>query len=117
MDEMTVETTGDVVIITLTDSYLDSNNSDAFKLEMKPILKENSKMVFDISKVDFIDSTGIGTILSCLRELTTKGGDLKLYGMTKPVRVLYDLVHLDRMIDILDNREEAVKAFSIDKKT
>ena len=50
-------------------------------------------------------------MLSCLRQVSAKGGDLKLCGMSTQVRGLFELVRMHRIFDILGTREEAVRAF------
>jgi anti-sigma B factor antagonist len=61
--------------------------------------------------VQFVDSAGIGAIISCLKTLSANGGDLKLCNVAKPVRGLFELVRLHRLLDILNTKEEAVRAF------
>ena len=68
------------------------------------------KLVFDRSALQFVDSSGLGAILSSLRQLNSTGGDLKLCGMTMPVRTLVELVWMHRIFDIHNTREEAVNA-------
>ena len=58
------------------------------------------KVVFDLRELRFVDSSGLGAILSCLRQLNGKGGELKLCGMTKPVRALFELVRMHKIFDI-----------------
>ena len=76
------------------------------------MLEANTKLVFDLSRLRFVDSSGLGAFLSCLRHVNAKGGDLKLCGMSKPVRAVFELVRLHRIFDILGTREEAVRAFT-----
>ena len=78
---------------------------------MAPVLESNRHVVFDLSNVEFVDSSGLGSILSCLRLLNASGGDLKLCHMRKPVRVLFELVRMHRVFDIAETLDDAVKAF------
>jgi len=68
--------------------------------------------VLDLSRLRFVDSSGLGALLSCLRQLTGRGGDLRLSGMSKPVRALFELVRMHRIFDIYPTKEEAIKAFT-----
>jgi anti-sigma B factor antagonist len=79
--------------------------------DMAPILEANTKMVVDLSRMRFIDSPGMGAMLSCLRQMSSKGGDLKLCGMSKQVRGAFELVRMHRIFDIFGTRDEAVRAF------
>ena len=90
---------------------LDASNAGEFKRDIAPVLQASTKLVLDLSRLRFVDSSGLGAMLSCLRQLTAKSGDLKLCGMSKQVRALFELVRMHRIFDIYATKEEAVKAF------
>jgi anti-sigma B factor antagonist len=112
-DEMNllVEQFGNVAVATLTSEQLDASNAADFKREMEPVLRDFTHVVLDLGRVQFVDSRGCGMILSCLKNLTERKGDLKICNVTRPVRTVFDLVRLHRICDILDNKEQAVAAF------
>jgi anti-sigma B factor antagonist len=101
-----------VVVVEIPGPSLDASNAKDFKNEVSPFLANESKVVFDMQHLGFVDSSGLGSILSCLRQLNASGGDLKLCGMTKPVRALFELVRMHRIFDIYDTREQAIAAFT-----
>jgi len=68
--QLTVENSGDIVLVTVHGDHLDASASDEFKR------------------------------------------DLKLCGVTKPVRASFEIARMHRIIDILDTREEALAAFA-----
>ncbi len=107
-----VQKSGDIAIITLPGDKLDAANVAEFKRDITSILQAHSKVVFDMSQLKFIDSSGLGAILSCLRQLNAGGGDLKLYGLSKSVRALFELVRMHRIFDICGTREDAISAFA-----
>lgn len=109
--EFLIEKTGDVAVAVVPMEELAAENAADFKRGIAPALQANNKLVLDLSAVHFVDSSGLGAILSCLRQLTAKGGDLKLCGMSRPVRSLFELVRMEKIIDIFGSREEAVRAF------
>ena len=90
---------------------LDASNAGEFKRDIAPLLEANAKLVLDLSRLRFVDSSGLGAFISCLRKLNAKGGDLKLCGMSKQVRAVFELVRMHRVFDILGTREDAVRAF------
>jgi anti-sigma B factor antagonist len=110
--ETNVDTVNDVTVLTIHGEALDASNAKEFKQAATPLVEGSKKLVFDLSRLQFVDSSGLGAILSCLRQLNACGGDLKLCGMTKPVRALFELVRMHRIFDILNTREEAIRAFS-----
>ncbi len=109
--EITVEKADDVAIAVLPLEELDASNVDEFKREIAPLLQSSDKLVIDLARLRFVDSSGLGALLSCLRQLSAKGGDLKLSGMSKQVRAVFELVRLHRLFDIFATTEEAVRAF------
>jgi anti-anti-sigma factor len=54
----------------------------------------------DLNRLRFTDSSGLGAFTSCLRELNTKGGDVKPCGMSKQIRAVFELVRMHRIFDI-----------------
>jgi anti-sigma B factor antagonist len=109
--ELAVEKVGDVAVVEIPVDELDASNTGELKHDIAPVLEANAKLVIDLSRLRFVDSSGLGAILSCLRQLTSKGGDLKLSGMQKQVRAVFELVRMHRIFDIYGTREEAVRAF------
>jgi anti-sigma B factor antagonist len=109
--QMTVETVGDVAVAAVPVDELDASNAEEFKRDIAPLLEAHAKLVLDMSRLRFVDSSGLGAFISCLRKLNAKGGDLKLFGMSKQVRAVFELVRMHRIFDILGTREDAVRAF------
>ncbi len=109
--QMAVEKVGDVAVAAVPVEDLDASNAGEFKRDIAPVVDANAKLVLDLSRLRFVDSSGLGAFISCLRKLNAKGGDLKLCGMSKPVRAVFELVRMHRVFDIYAAREEAVRAF------
>jgi len=110
--DVLVERKGTLAVVKLLGRALDAGNAPAFKERMGPVIEENSRVLVDVSSLEFMDSSGMGVMLSCLRKLTGKGGDMKLCGMTPPVRALFELVRMHRIIEVYNTREEAEAAFA-----
>lgn len=109
--ELAIEKKGEVTLVTIPGEVLDASNVNEFKADIAEAIGGQAKVVFDLSQLQFVDSSGLGAILSCLRKLNAEGGDLKLSGTTKPVRVLFELVRMHRIFDIFNTPEEAIQAF------
>ena len=109
--EIAVDKIDSVAVATVPVDELDASNAEEFKRDMAPVLQTNTRLVLDLSRLRFVDSSGLGAMLSCLRQLSAKSGDLKLCGMSKQVRGLFELVRMHRIFDICGTKEEAVHAF------
>ena len=102
---------GDVTVAMVPMEELDASNAAEFKSDVAPLLEATTKLVLDLSRLRFVDSSGLGAFISCLRKLDAKGGDVKLCGMSKQVRAVFELVRMHRIFDICATREEAVRMF------
>jgi anti-sigma B factor antagonist len=109
--EIAVDKVQDVAVAAIPVDELDASNAVEFKRDIAPVLQANSRLVLDLSRLRFVDSSGLGAMLSCLRQLSAKSGDLKLCGMSKQVRALFELVRMHRIFDIYSTKEDAVRAF------
>ena len=109
--ELSVEKVEHVAVVKMPGRSLEASNVAEFKRSIAPILERNTSVVLDIQDLGFVDSSGLGALLSCLRRLNAAGGDLKIAGMRKPVVALFELVRMHRICEVFDTVEEAVKAF------
>src|ERR1700693_2645997 len=113
--EPVVEMVGDVTLVAVNVEEIDAGKADALRRAIAPVLKDCRKLVLDLDRVQFVDSRGCGVILSCLKHLSTAGGDLKLCRATEQVRMVFELIRMDRICGIFNTREEAVEAFQDSK--
>jgi anti-sigma B factor antagonist len=111
--DIAVDTIGDVVVVHLLVEELDASNVDEFKRSMTSVLETNTKLVFDLHRLRFTDSSGLGAFLSCLRHVNARGGDMKLCGLSPQVRTVFELVRLHRIFDIYSTPEDAIRAFAL----
>jgi anti-sigma B factor antagonist len=100
-----------VAVVLIVAENLDASNTRAFKQRITPILESETQVALDCSKLQFVDSSGIGAILACLRRINARGGDVRLFGITRPVRALFELVRMHRIFEIFNSRDEAVRSF------
>jgi anti-sigma B factor antagonist len=102
---------GDITVAAMPMAELDASNSEEFKLDMVPLLDSTTKLALDLSRLRFVDSSGLGALISCLRKFNAKGGNLKLFGMSRQVRAVFELVRMHRIFEICETNEQAVAAF------
>lgn len=102
---------GDVITVQI-DDRLEADTVQEFRDAMSQLASEGKiKIVLDLGKVSFIDSSGLGGIVSILRQFRQNDGDIKLARITDSIRPLIEIVRLHRVFDIYDSAEEAVKSF------
>jgi anti-sigma B factor antagonist len=67
-----------------------------------------TKLVLDLEGVDFLDSTGLGVIVSALKRARTSGGDLRLVCTQARIRRLFEITGLDKAVPLLPSLDAAV---------
>jgi anti-sigma B factor antagonist len=102
---------GEVVVVSVPVANLDFENVAGFKRALEPALEGVQTMVLDMQRVQFIDSLGLGAILSALRKVAGKGGDLRLSGVTPPVAAVMRLVRMDQIVESFATESEAIDSF------
>ncbi len=109
--ELKIEKRGDVTVIGLPCIGLDAGNAVEFKKDVAPLLQDSHKVILDLSSVVFMDSAGLGAILSVLKKVSSDKGELKLSGMGKEIRALFELVRMHRILDVYNDTDQAVRSF------
>ena len=75
--------------------------TEEVKSELKPILsQEGNKMIFDFKNIEFIDSSGIGCIISLVKTAKSNHSEIKLCNISSEVMDVLELLHLPMILDI-----------------
>jgi len=70
----------------------------------------STRLVLDLEAVDFLDSTGLGTIVSALKRARTHGGDLRLVCTEARIRRLFEITGLDKAVPLHASIDDAIAA-------
>jgi len=103
---------GKLAVISFDMDHVDSSNSRVFKSMMQAYITAEAKFMFNMGALKFIDSSGLGAFLSILRDLHKVRGDMVMYNPTVSVKMLFDLVRLDKVIQVFDDRTQAEQALA-----
>ena len=110
------EITRGILIITCVDSRLDAAVAQPFfKMIKNHIDKGHKHLVIDLSNVKFVDSTGLGALVRCLKELGSQG-QLVLYGVGELVRSLLLMTKMDNIFAQAKGKTEAIELLLFNKK-
>ncbi len=66
------------------------------------------KIVVDLEKVSYIDSSGLATLVEMLKKTKSQGGSLGLAGMSDKVKSLFEITKLDKLFLIFQNQQDAI---------
>lgn len=92
---------------------LDAKVAPHFKQKISELIEKyhTHNIILNLEHLHFIDSSGLGSLLSLLRSVNTQGGDLKLAAATKQVRTVLELVCMHKIFEIYNSTQEAMKSF------
>jgi anti-sigma B factor antagonist len=105
-----VQEVSGTIVVQIAGTTLDAHTSKDVRREIGAQLEVNKHVVLDLSQLTFVDSSGLGVLLACLRQVTASGGDLKLCGLTPQVRSVFQLTRMHNVFSIHNTRDEAVRA-------
>ena len=100
----------ELVVIELDVSNLDASNIAVFRTAVQPVIEKFAHVVFDMTGVQFVDSSGLGALIACQRVLKGRHGALRLASMGASVRALFELTRMHRVFQIYGTRNDAVEA-------
>ncbi len=100
----------DVTVFKLLEKSFDASIAGLVKAELTVLLStdEIQKLVFDLSEIEYCDSSGLSAILLSFRVLQTKDGFIRLAAPQKSVRTLIEISQLDRVLPIKETVQEAI---------
>lgn len=102
---------GEVAIIDLQ-GRLDLTSANQLKDASRQYFqKDNCKLILNMDKVDFINSSGLGALVSILKEVRNHKGELKISNMAEYVREIFDITQLSSIFDICEDESHAIKSF------
>ncbi len=103
---------GDVAVVTFKGNLMGEPDTEHIRDKIYGLLKEDvKKIVFDLSGVRWMSSTGLGTMIAALTSVKTKGGDLRLANVTEKVESLFVITQLVKVFKTYDTVERAVESF------
>lgn len=100
-----------VLVVEISENRLNAKVAVEFKLHLLQAIDTGSfNIVLDLTEVNFIDSSGLGAIVSGLKELGRRG-DIYICGLHDSVQQMFSLTRLDKVFKIFPTRSEAIQAF------
>ena len=105
-----VEKHGGKIVLSLKEERIDAHNSGELKDLFLKVLEEEAgrDLVIDLDQVQFIDSSGLGALLSGLKNAELRSSGFILAGLQPRVRSMFELTRLHRVFDIYPKLEEAL---------
>jgi len=104
---------GDVSVIDVAGRITLGEGSSALRDSIREMVgKGQKKILLNLGDVSYIDSSGIGELVSAFTTVTNQGGQLKLLNLTKRVKDLLQITKLYTVFDVHDDEASAVRFFA-----
>ena len=100
------------IVVVGVDGQLIVGNRQELKQKVLDALDGGArKFVVDFAKTGYIDSSGLGVLVSLSKKIREQGGELCLAGLNEDLQTLFELTKLDTLFAITRTAEEALAAF------
>ena len=104
---------GDVTILDLDGKVTIGEGSVALRSTIRRVLGEGkSKLLLNLGRVGYIDSSGIGELVSSFTAVNKEGGTLKLLNLTEKIQDLLAITKLLTVFDVYEDEGEALASFN-----
>ena len=108
-----IEERGRAVLLVVQEERLDAHNSGELKAQMVRLFEEGkNNLIIDLQGVKFVDSSGLGAMVSGFKNASSRNGSLKLSGLQLQVKSMFELTRLHRVFEIFPDVDEALASFT-----
>lgn len=104
--------TGDVQLMKISGRLTASENLGVLT-EMQARLDQSNKLVIDCSELEYVDSSGLGVLLTGLKKALKSQGDIRLVQPQPKVKIMFQVTRADKVFKIFPTAEEAMESFAV----
>ena len=92
---------------------IDINTAPDVKKAFEKLLsKRTPKIVINLAKVTYVDSSGLATLVEILKKMKSYGGRMRLTNMSQKIKSLFEITKLEKLFEIMADEAEAISTFS-----
>lgn len=103
---------GSVTVLDLSGKVTLGEDSTLLKDKLQSLLHQGRKnLVLNLAEVSYVDSAGLGALVSAYTTVTREGGSLKLVNVTKRLQDLLSITKLLTVFETFDSEDEALRSF------
>ena len=102
---------GDVTVVDVDGQLIVGNRQELKEKVLDELEKGERKFVIDFTNTGYIDSSGLGVLVSLSKKIREQGGELRLASLNEDLRTLFELTKLDTLFRIGESQEEVLQEF------
>ena len=104
----------DIDVFAMSGRLTMGSDSQAVEWNLAKLLEENhKKVIFDLTNVNFLDSSGIGILVMCHAKLKKAGGALRVAGAQGMVRQIIEMTNVNKLVELYSTASEASQGFTL----
>ncbi|MEK6612929.1 MAG: STAS domain-containing protein [Gemmatimonadota bacterium] len=107
----TVKKHADVTILEVEGTLIVGNRQELKQKVLEELEAGTRKVLVDFEHTTYIDSSGLGVLVSLAKKIRELGGDLRLANLNDDLQTLFELTKLDTLFQISESRERALESF------
>ena len=100
-----------VVVVRADGQLIVGNRHELKELVARRLAASDRRFVIDFSNTGYIDSSGLGALVTMSKQVREQGGELRIAGLNDDLRALFELTKLDTLFSISDTAEQALAGF------
>jgi anti-sigma B factor antagonist len=101
----------DITVVDVKGQLIVGNRQELKQKVLDELEAGARKFLVDFAGTGYIDSSGLGVLVSLSKKIREQGGELRLANLNEDLRTLFELTKLDTLFHIASNREEALASF------
>jgi anti-sigma B factor antagonist len=109
--KLTTRTVQDILVVNCDGRIVFGEESAELRDKVKALIAQNKRIILNLSGVTYIDSGGLGTLVSLYTTAHNAGGAIKLTNLTQRVGDLLQVTKLLTIFEVYDTEEEAIQSY------
>ncbi len=104
-----VEQSGPTTVVGVSGHLIVANRQELKNVVLDRLREGDLRFLVDFAETGYVDSSGLGVLVSLSKKVRERGGELVLAGLNEDLRTLFQLTKLDTLFRIVDSREEGLR--------
>lgn len=107
----TIAKSGEITLVEVEGQLIVGNRQELKQRVLDELEHGERHFLIDFARTGYIDSSGLGVLVSLSKKIRELGGELRLANLNDDLRTLFELTKLDTLFQIADTRERALESF------
>jgi anti-sigma B factor antagonist len=102
---------GETLVVDVGGQLIVGNRQELKQRVLDELERGERRFLIDFAQTGYIDSSGLGVLVSLSKKIREQGGELRLANLNEDLKTLFELTKLDTLFQIADSRERALESF------